>query len=85
MWNAKVYPLAILIAAFSGIWPYVKLIMMLLCWILPPSKISIKRREKILIFLDTVGKYSLIDGYMLVMMVVSFRYHLNKNLISVDV
>lgn len=35
MWNAKVYPLSILIALFSGIWPYTKLILMICCWIIP--------------------------------------------------
>jgi hypothetical protein len=35
MWRAKVYPLAILIALFSGIWPYVKLVAMLICWLSP--------------------------------------------------
>lgn len=84
MWNAKVYPLAILVAAFSGIWPYVKLLMMMACWLIPPSRLSVKKREKTLIFLDTVGKYSLIDGYILVMMVVSFRYHLEKKFWKID-
>ena len=34
-WDAKVYALAILIGGFSVIWPYVKVIMMILCWFLP--------------------------------------------------
>ncbi len=35
MWNAGVYPLAILIAFFSAAWPYVKLAVMLAAWVLP--------------------------------------------------
>lgn len=31
MWRAGVYPLSLLIAAFSGIWPYGKLFLMTLC------------------------------------------------------
>lgn len=34
MWNAGVYPLAILVAFFSGGWPYIKLILMLVSWML---------------------------------------------------
>ena len=58
MWNAGIYPLALLIAVFSGAWPYVKLVTMLLCWTLPETKLSYKWREKFLIFLDTMGKWS---------------------------
>jgi uncharacterized paraquat-inducible protein A len=32
MWNAGIYPLALLIAIFSGVWPYIKLVTMLACW-----------------------------------------------------
>jgi hypothetical protein len=41
-WHAGVYPLSLLIALLSGIWPYVKLMLMLACWcaachsVLPP-------------------------------------------------
>lgn len=78
MWEAKVYPLAILVAFFSGFWPYIKLIMMFMIWVLPPRLMSPKSRERMLIVLDTVEKYSLIDSYVLVMMVVSFRYQVGR-------
>eukprot|EP00825_Cyclidium_porcatum_P035790 TRINITY_DN3756_c0_g1_i1.p1 TRINITY_DN3756_c0_g1~~TRINITY_DN3756_c0_g1_i1.p1 ORF type:complete len:579 (-),score=75.00 TRINITY_DN3756_c0_g1_i1:135-1871(-) len=81
MWQAKVYPLAFLIAGFSGIWPQVKLILMLCCWLIPPKHLNFKRRETLLEILDTMGKYSLIDTYVLVMMTVSFRYILNLDLV----
>ena len=31
-WAAGVYPLSLLIALLSGLWPYVKLLLMLTCW-----------------------------------------------------
>ena len=31
-WAAGVYPLSLLIALLSGLWPYVKLLLMLACW-----------------------------------------------------
>jgi hypothetical protein len=37
MWEAKVYPLAILVAFLSGFWPYIKLLSMGCCWVLPGS------------------------------------------------
>jgi hypothetical protein len=74
MWQAEVYPLAILIAVFSGGWPYLKLLLMLVCWFMPLNKLKLKYREKLLVFLDAMGKWSLIDAYVLVLMVVAFRF-----------
>jgi hypothetical protein len=37
MWEARVYPLAILVAFLSGLWPYIKLLSMVCCWVLPGS------------------------------------------------
>jgi len=69
MWEAKVYPLSIIIALFSGAWPYIKLIMMLVCWFLPKNKLTVKKRELLLMALDALGKWSMIDSFMMVMMV----------------
>ena len=75
MWNAGVYPLALLIAVFSGAWPYIKLYMLLWAWFTPSIVISPKRRGHMLMVLDIVGKWSLIDAYVLVQMMCAFRMH----------
>ena len=77
MWNAEVYPLAILIAFFSGAWPYIKLLTMLFSWILPPSIFKLGLRDTSLVALDALGKWSLIDAYVMVMMMVAFHVELN--------
>jgi len=74
MWHAGVYALALLIAVFSGIWPYVKLVAMMLCWMMPHIILSIRGREKVLMFLDAMGKWSLIDAFILVFMMVVFSF-----------
>ena len=76
MWNAKVYVLAILIAFFSGFWPYVKLMFMLCSFLLPLSILSVSRREYFLRFLDAYGKWSLIDVFVMVMFTCAFHLHL---------
>jgi hypothetical protein len=76
MWEAKVYPLAILIAFFSGAWPYVKLMVMFAAWIIPPSIFDLSIRETALIALDVLGKWSLIDAYVMVLMMVAFHVEL---------
>lgn len=74
MWHAGVYPLALLIAVFSGAWPYIKLIAMLLCWLLPPRILKVKTRDSCLMLLDTLGKWSLIDAFVMILMAVAFRF-----------
>ena len=75
MYEAKVYTLMTLVLLFSGIWPYVKLLLMMISWVLPKQLLSLNRRESLLMWLDALGKYSLVDSFVLVLMLVSFRFH----------
>jgi len=75
MWNAKVYALSLLIALASGAWPYLKLLLMLCAWLLPPRVLGIRGRERFLQVLDALGKWSLIDSYVLAMMIVAFHFY----------
>jgi len=77
MWDAGVYPLSILIAVFSGAWPYLKLVMMLFCWVVPVRYLTVKHREYMLMFLDALGKWSLIDSFVLTLMMVAFHFDLS--------
>ncbi len=73
MWNAQVYSLAIIVLAFSGIWPYVKIILMLICWFSKPKYLPFKHRARILETMDSIGKWSFFDGFFMVIMVVAYR------------
>ena len=55
-WAAGVYPLSLLIALLSGLWPYVKLLLMLACWWAPASWLPPRRCELLLRVLDGLGK-----------------------------
>eukprot|EP00730_Choanoeca_flexa_P014305 TRINITY_DN6209_c0_g1_i1.p1 TRINITY_DN6209_c0_g1~~TRINITY_DN6209_c0_g1_i1.p1 ORF type:complete len:1010 (+),score=252.90 TRINITY_DN6209_c0_g1_i1:137-3166(+) len=76
MFHADAIPLALVVGVFSGAWPYLKLILMLFAWVCPVSLLKERRRETLLRVLDALGKWSLIDTYVLVMMLVAFRFHL---------
>jgi hypothetical protein len=76
MAQGKVWLLVFVIGFFSGVWPYVKLVMMLCCWFIPANKLSIPRRHKLLEFLDAFGKWSLVDTYVLVLFVVAFSINM---------
>ena len=73
MWNAGARALAILIVIFSGLWPYTKQLITLTLWFLPTTRVSSKRRGKILRLLDVLGKWSMVDVFVLLMTLASFR------------
>ena len=74
IWQAGGKELAVLILIFSGIWPYTKQLITLVLWFLPTSRCSISRRGTILLWLDTLAKWSIVDIFTLVMSVAAFRY-----------
>eukprot|EP01047_Picozoa_sp_COSAG01_P015416 COSAG01_NODE_772_length_13713_cov_71.721263_4_plen_357_part_00 len=78
MADAGAWPLVILIGGFSGVWPYSKLFMIMACWVLPPSCLSVRTRGQMLLTLDSMGKWSLIDLYVLVMTMIGFRLHITN-------
>jgi len=77
MWNAGVYPLAILVGLFSGIVPYIKLLVMLYAWFSPPRVLSKLHRGRMLKALDVAGKWALVDTFVLVIFMASFRMKLH--------
>jgi len=74
MWEAEVYFLAILIAFFTGGWPYIKMAAMLFAWILPTTCISVEYRDSLLVWLDLLGKWSLVDSFVMMVMMVGFNF-----------
>ncbi len=56
MYHAQVYTLMSLVLIFSGIWPYIKLLLMGISWLIPLTFCSLERREYILVWLDALGK-----------------------------
>lgn len=79
MWQAGSFVLAVIIAFFSGMWPYVKLLLMVVCWLTPTRILSPRRRQCFLEFLDAYGKWSLVDTFVLVLFMVSFHIRLSSD------
>eukprot|EP00662_Eupelagonemidae_sp_cell21_P017000 gene17000-57628_t len=78
MWHAGAYPLAILVGSFSGVWPYVKVLLLLWTWFVPTARLPVPSRGRLLERLDLLGKWSLIDIFVLTMTMVGFRIHINS-------
>jgi len=53
--------MAIFLITFSGIWPYIKLTGALIIWFMPPDRLSVARREKLLLWMDALTRLSIID------------------------
>merc|ERR1712217_93674 len=58
--------IAVVIVITSAIWPFAKLCLLLVAWLLPPRYLSVGRRGRILDMLDAWGKYSFLDSWFLV-------------------
>ena len=75
-WEAKVYFLSLLVAILSGAWPYLKLVLMMMSWLFPAKLLPIQRRESMLIAIDALGKWSLVDTFIMVMFQIAFHFKL---------
>lgn len=56
--------LALLIGLASGVWPYTKIILMIVCWYVP---LRPKTRKRVLRVLSIAGKWSLVDVFAVVL------------------
>lgn len=73
LWEAGARELPILIFLFSGVWPYTKLLITFILWFLPPSAVSVATRGSILLWLDALAKWSMVDIFAFVVTLVSVR------------
>jgi hypothetical protein len=71
LWETGSYALAILIGVTSVMWPYIKLILTFLSWMVPFK--NIRRREHLLEVIDVLGKWSFVDIFVLLIIMVAFR------------
>ncbi|CAK9096694.1 Uncharacterized protein (Fragment) [Durusdinium trenchii] len=77
LWDSGATVLAGFLAVFSIVWPYVKLLCMLLCWVLPPRWLSPGRRGTFLTVLDQLGKWSLLELYVLAFILVALTIQIS--------
>jgi len=78
IWRSGGKGLAILILVFSGIWPYTKQLITLILWFTPTSWVPLSRRGSILLWLDWMAKWSMIDIFVLIICLAAFRVSVNS-------
>ena len=77
MWEQKVYFLCLLEGALSLVWPFIKLLLMIIAFIMPTSYINKKNRKKFFLLLDATGKWSLYDLFYLIYLIVTIHFDFN--------
>jgi len=78
MWESGAKELAVIVAVFSGVWPYIKQLVTFFLWFCPTRFVSVSRRGLTLQWLDTLGKWSFIDIFVLVITLAAFRITVNS-------
>jgi len=71
-WSSGSYLIAILTILASGVWPMVKLALLIVAWTTPPRYLGLMTRGRIVSFLDAWGKYSFLDSWFLVVTLSAF-------------
>ena len=82
MFQAEVYGLATLVLVWSGIWPYLKAVLMLATWYVPPTWLRPDHRRNLLLSLDVLGKWALIDLFLMTCLCVAFRFHITTETLA---
>ena len=82
MWNAGGKFLAIILVIFSGIWPYTKVSITMFLWMAPPTLYAPSSRESAFMWLDGLGKWSIIDIFVLVLSMVGFHLIIKSPVVS---
>jgi len=78
MWKFASKILTVLLAIPSLIWPYVKQLITLALWFLPPERVSVDKRGDIFSTLDTLAKWSIIDIFVIVIAMTVMRLTLQN-------
>ncbi|CAK9068393.1 unnamed protein product [Durusdinium trenchii] len=77
--------IAILVIGLSGVWPFVKLGMLLWAWLAPTRSLRRSQRTQLLVFLDEYGKYSLVDSWLAILALCAFDIKWKSEEASVNV
>lgn len=74
-WLARAYLFSFLAGVMSGIWPIMKLVLLLVAWLTPSPVLSVQWRGNIVTFLDQYGKFSLVDIWLGIIGLASYNLH----------
>ena len=83
LWNSGAWPLALLVVVASCAWPVLKNLVLFYCWFAPSTLISKHFKHFLLEQLDWIGKWSLLDVYVVVIVVAALKVTVSINQLEV--
>lgn len=72
-WNGDAKLLAVIIVLFSGIWPYLKKVIIVIIWYVP---MTVERQSATLLWLSRLSKYTLVDVFAVIGILVGLQLQL---------
>jgi len=78
-WNSGAWPVSVLVAVASCMWPVAKNAILLVFWFLPGTIVNPRTRHDILELLDVLGKWSFLDVYVIVFALAALRTTVEVN------
>jgi len=75
-WNSGAWPLSLLVVGASCAWPVAKNALLLLIWCAPSTLLTHEKRMYYLLNLDVLGKWSVLDAYIIVLLVGALNFYL---------
>ena len=76
MWQSGAYPLSVIVAFMSGMWTYIKLLLIGYLFWASPERLPTTQRGVVLRLLDGLGKWCLVDTQMLMIIMVALHFDL---------
>ena len=73
LWEEGIYGIAWLLIICSGVWPIIKLALLLVAGLLPSHHLNATHRHQLLYTLCTLGRFSFIDVWVVVLVVLTIR------------
>jgi Paraquat-inducible protein A len=86
-WTSNAKLLGIIVVLFSGLWPYLKNIIMSYIWYCTPTNHNtnhanheatiFRRRHLLIVWLKRLGKWSLVDVYIIILLMIGLSLQIN--------
>jgi len=80
LWNSGAWFLALLIGIASCAWPIMKNIFLLIIWFSPTTILTKQKRNRYLLIMDILGKWSFLDVFVVVMTLAALRTYLRLSM-----
>ena len=80
MWKSNQIIVTLLIAISCGVLPYITLVTLLCCWVLPTSLLNTKYRFRFLLLVNYFSKWCLVSSFVLIILIFVFQFEFSTTM-----